>query len=166
MFVLGIILLLALPAVFRKFNNRMKATLGFCVAGGAIMLFGVPVGLAILGVAGVILCMTIIGAGLGILLFASSTMLTIVYCVLIYTSTAFLAYFIGQLILSRTRINHEKYGWKVLSYLIGLSIIMAIYAIPFAGGVARFAGILFGFGGLIMLLKDWIWQASSRLKNK
>jgi hypothetical protein len=126
----------------------------------------VPVGLSVLCFAGIILCMTIIGAGLGVLLFASSTILMIIYCVLIYASTAFLAYFIGQLILSRTKINHEKYGWKVLSYLIGLAIIMAIYAIPFAGGVAGFAGILFGFGGLIMLLKDWIWQASGKLKNK
>jgi cytoskeletal protein CcmA (bactofilin family) len=166
MFVLGIILLLVLPAIFKKFNNRMRTTLGFCVAGGAIMLFGVPAGLAALCFAGILLCITIIGAGLGLLLFASSTMLTIIYCVLIYTSTAFLAYFIGQLILSRTKINHEKYGWKVLSYLIGLAIIMAIYAIPFVGGLARFAGILFGFGGLIMLLKDWIWQAAGRLKNK
>ena len=166
MFILGIILLLALPEVFKKYNNRMKTTLGYCVAGGAIMLFGVPVGLSVLCFAGIILCLTVIGAGLGILLFATSTMLTIIYCVLIYTSTAFLAYFIGQLILSRSKINHEKYGWKVLSYLIGLAIIMAIYAIPFAGGFARFAGILFGFGGLIMLLKDWIWQAAGRLKNK
>jgi hypothetical protein len=140
--------------------------LGYCVAGGAIMLFGVPFGLGVLCFAGILLCMTIIGAGLGVLLFASSTMLTIIYCVLIFTSTAFLAYFIGQFILSRTKINHEKYGWKVLSYLIGLAIIMAIYAIPFAGGFARFAGILFGFGGLIMLLKDWIWQAAGRLKSK
>jgi hypothetical protein len=166
MFVLGIILLLALPAVFKKFNNRMKTTLGHCVAGGAIMLFGVPVGLSVICFAGIILCLTVIGAGLGILLFASSTMLMIIYCVLIYASTAFLAYFIGQLIMSRSKINHEKYGWKVLSYLIGLVLIMAIYAIPFAGGVARFAGILFGFGGLIMLLKDWIWQAAGKLKNK
>jgi hypothetical protein len=166
MFILGIILLLGLPAVFKKFNNRMKTTLGHCAAGGAIMLFGVPVGLSVLCFAGIILCMTVIGAGLGILLFASSTMLTIIYCVLIYISTAFLAYFIGQLILSRIKINHEKYGWKVLSYLTGLAIIMAIYAIPIAGGFARFAGILFGFGGLIMLLKDWVWQAAGKLKNK
>jgi hypothetical protein len=166
MFVLGIILLLVLPVVFKKFNSRMKTSLGYCVAGGAIMLFGVPVGLSVLCLAGIILCLTIIGAGLGILLFASSTMLTIVYLVLIYTSTAFLAYFIGQLILSRTKVNHEKYGWKVLSYLIGLVIIMAIYAIPFAGGLARFAGILFGFGGLIMLLKDAIWQAADRRQAK
>jgi hypothetical protein len=166
MFVLGLILLLVLPAIFKKFYNRMRTTLGYCVAGGAIMLFGAPVGLAVLCFAGIILCMTILGAGLGIMLFASSTILAIILCVLIYASTAFLAYFIGQLIMSRAKINHEKYGWKVLSYFIGLAIIMAIYAIPFAGGLARFAGILFGFGGLIMLLKDWIWQAAGRLKSK
>ena len=129
-------------------------------------LFGVPIGLAMLCFAGILLCMTIIGAGLGVLLFSFSAMLTIIYCVLVYVSTVFLAYFLGQLILSRTKINHEKYGWKVLSYLVGLAVIMIIYAIPFAGGFARFAGILFGFGGLIMLLKDWIWQETDRLKNK
>jgi predicted tellurium resistance membrane protein TerC len=59
--------------------------------------------------------------------------------------------------LSKTKLNLNKYGWKVLAYLIGLAIVMLIYAIPFVGWVAQFAGILFGFGGLVMLLKDWIW---------
>ncbi|MHB1252811.1 MAG: polymer-forming cytoskeletal protein, partial [Candidatus Humimicrobiaceae bacterium] len=39
-FILGIILLLALPWTFNKFNERMKKSLGFCVGGGAIVLFG------------------------------------------------------------------------------------------------------------------------------
>jgi hypothetical protein len=53
----------------------------------------------------------------------------------------------------------DKYGWKVLAYLIGLAIIMIVYSIPFVGWVIRFAGILFGLGRLALIFKDMIVQA-------
>jgi len=166
MFIIGIILLLAIPVIFQKFNNRMKTSFGFCVAGGAITLFGVPVAMAILGLIGVLLLITVVGAGLGILAFTANALIAILYFVLIYTSTAFLSFLLGEVILSKSRLNLQKYGWKVLAYLIGLTIIMIVYSIPFIGGVAKFAGVLFGLGGLAMVLKDYIWAAAAKCAKK
>ena len=165
MFVIGIILILLIPVIFKKFNSRMKSSFGLCVGGGAIMLFGTPIGMAIICFIGILLLFTIAGAGIGILLFASNFVILTLYFILIYTSTAFLAFLLGELILSKSNLDLNKYGWKVLAYLIGLAIIMVVYAIPFAGEAAMFAGVLFGFGGLIMVIKDYIWDAAKGLKK-
>lgn len=152
--ILGIILILAMPGFFRKFNDRMKNTLGYCVGGGAIVLFGVPIASVIIFIISILLFITIIGSGLGIVAMASNVIMLIVYGLLIYLSTIFLSYLLGRTILSKTSLNMDKYGWKVLAYLIGLVIIMIVYSIPFVGWVIRFAGILFGLGGLSLVLKD------------
>lgn len=165
MFVLGIILILLIPTVFKKFNNRMKSSLGLCVGGGAIMLFGTPIGMLILCFIGVLLLFTVAGAGIGILLFASNCIILSLYLILIYTSTVFLSFLLGEFIISRTKLDLNKYGWKVLAYLIGLAIISVVYAIPFAGGAAMFAGILFGFGGIIMVIKDFIWKCCKKINK-
>ncbi|MBN1299528.1 MAG: hypothetical protein JW997_07570, partial [Actinobacteria bacterium] len=165
-FVLGIILLLAIPAIFKKFNSRMESSFGYCTGGGAIMLFGIPVAMLVIFIIGIILLVTIIGSGLGIVLLTSNIIIGILYFIIIYTSTAFLAFLLGKVILSKTKLNMEKYGWKVLAYLIGLVIIMIVYSIPFVGGLARFAGILFGFGGIMMIIKDYIWNAFARCVKK
>jgi hypothetical protein len=166
MFIIGIILLLAMPVIFQKFNSRMSSSFGFCVAGGAITLFGVPVAMLILGFIGILLLITIVGAGLGILAFTASCLMATIYFVLIYTSTAFLSFLLGEVILSKSKLNLQKYGWKVLAYLIGLAIIMIVYSIPFVGGVAKFVGVLFGLGGLVMVLKDYIWNAAAKRVKK
>jgi len=155
LFVLGIILILAVPGLFNKFNKRMQATLGRCVGAGAIMLFGVPIGVVILFLIAVLLFITIVGAGLGVLTLSSNFILIILYFVLIYVSSVFLSFFIGDKILSFSRLDLNKYGWKVLAYLIGLVIIVIAYSIPFVGWIIRIAGILFGFGGLMLVIKDW-----------
>jgi hypothetical protein len=152
--ILGIILILAMPGFFQKFNDRMKNTLGYCVGGGAIVLFGVPIASVIIFIISMLLFITIIGSGLGIVAMASNVIMLIVYGLLIYLSTIFLSYLLGRTILSKTSLNMDKYGWKVLAYLIGLVIIMIVYSIPFVGWVIRFAGILFGLGGLSLVLKD------------
>jgi len=164
MFVLGILLILAIPFIFKKFNLRMRSSLGRCVGGGAIMLFGIPVGILILWFICALLMITVVGIGIGMLGFSSSLIIAALYFILIYCSTAFLSFFIGDLILSKTKLNLDKYGWKVLAYLIGLAIVMLVYAIPFVGWVVQFAGIIFGFGGLVMLLKDWIWGCNKAKK--
>ena len=164
MFVLGILLILAIPFIFKKFNLRMRASLGRCVGSGAIMLFGIPAGILILWFICTLLMITVIGMGIGMLGFCSSFIIAALYFILIYCSTAFLSFFIGELILSKTKLDLNKYGWKVLAYLIGLAIVMLIYAIPFVGWVVQFAGIIFGFGGLVMLLKDCIWGCNKAKK--
>jgi len=159
LFILGIILIAVMPGFFQKFNQRMKDTLGYCVGGGAIVLFGVPIASGILFFVSIILFITIIGSGLGIIAMASNALMLILYGVLIYLSTVFLSYLLGRVILAKTSLNMDKYGWKVLVYLIGLVIIMIIFSIPFAGWLIRFAGILFGLGGLALVIKDMLAQS-------
>ena len=156
LFVLGIILLLAIPKVFSKFNDRMRTTVGRCVGAGAIMLFGLPAGVLILFIISIILFITVIGAGLGVIALSSNAILIILYALLIYVSSIFLSFFIGRMVLYRTSLDMNKYGWKVLAYLIGLAIIVVVYSIPFVGWMFRFAGVLFGFGGLMLVIKDWL----------
>ncbi len=156
LFVLGIVLILAVSGMVNKFNERMRTTLGRCVGTGAIMLFGVPIGIIVLFVISIILFVTIIGAGLGVVTLASNFILTILYVLLIYISTVFLSFFIGRMILYKTSLNMDKYGWKVLAYLIGLVIVVVVYSIPFVGWLFKLAGTLFGFGGLMLITKDWL----------
>jgi len=124
------------------------------------------VAMLILGFIGILLLITIVGAGLSILAFTASCLIATIYFILIYTSTAFLSFLLGEVILAKSKLNLQKYGWKVLAYLIGLVIIMIVYSIPFIGGVAKFAGILFGLGGLTMVLKDFIWDATAKRVKK
>ncbi|MCD4669334.1 MAG: polymer-forming cytoskeletal protein [Actinomycetia bacterium] len=156
LFVLGIILILAMPGFLQRFNDRMKKSPGLCVGSGAIVLFGVPIGSIILFIISIILFITIIGSGLGIVVMASNFIMMIVYGVLIYISAVFLSYLLGRVILSKTSLNMGRYGWKVLAYFIGLVIIMTLYSIPFVGWIIKLAGILFGLGGLALVLKDML----------
>ena len=156
LFVLGIILLLIIPGIFERFTERMKKTLGYCVGSGAIVIFGVPIASVIIFIISIILFITIIGSGLGAVIMASNIVMLILYGILIYTSTVFLSFTLGKVILSKTSLNMGKYGWKVLAYLIGLVIIMILYSIPFVGWLIRFAGVLFGTGAVALVLKDII----------
>jgi len=156
LFILGIILILAMPGFFQRFNDRMKKTPGYCVGSGAIVLFGVPIGSIIIFIISIILFITIIGSGLGIVIIASNFIMMIIYGVLIYVSAVFISYLLGRVILSKASLNMDRYGWKVLAYLIGLVIVMILYSIPFVGWIIRFAGILFGLGGLALVLKDML----------
>jgi len=155
-FILGIMLLLTIPWTFNKFNERMKKSLGFCVGGGAIVIFGAPLAIFILFVISILLFITLIGAGLGGLIFISNVLIILLYSILLLVSNIYLSFFIGKMILRKAEKNLNKYGWKVLAFLIGLAITSVVYAMPFSGWLAQFAGAIFGFGGLVMVIKDWI----------
>ncbi len=159
LFVLGIILLLVMPGFFNKFNDRMRTTLGNCVGAGAIMVFGMPIAMLVVFVLSILLFITIIGSGLGIIAVSSNIVLTILYMLIIYTSTIFLSFLVGRMILFKTKLNMDKYGIKVLAFLIGLVILVPIYSIPFAGWIIKFAGVLFGFGAISLVLKDLVFKA-------
>lgn len=155
-FVLGIILLLVVPWAFSKFNARMKKSLGYCVGGGAIVLFGAPIAMFIIFIIGIILFVTIIGSLLGVLALFANFYLVLGYALLLFVSNIFLSFFIGNLILQKGVKNLHRYGWKVVAFLIGLVITSILFAIPFIGWLAQFVAVLFGFGGLVMIIKDWL----------
>jgi cytoskeletal protein CcmA (bactofilin family) len=164
LFILGIILLLALPWTFGKFNERMKKSTGLCAGSGAIILFGTPFAAFILIIISIILIITLIGAGLGGLVFIADILIILIYSVILLVSNIYLSFFLGHMILHKSAKNPDKYGWKVLAFLIGLAITSVVYAIPFAGWLAQFAGILFGLGGLVMIIKDWLFT-SRKIKS-
>ena len=159
LFVLGIILLLVIPGIFNKFNDRMRKTLGNCVGAGAIMVFGVPLAIMAVFFISILLFITIIGSGLGIITVSANILLTILYILIIYTSTVFLSFLVGRMILFKTKLNRDKFGVKVLAFLIGLVILFILYNIPFMGWIIRFAGVLFGFGAISLVLKDMVFKA-------
>lgn len=154
-FVLGIILLLIVPWAFKKFNERMKKSLGYCVGDGAIVLFGAPIAMFIVLIIAIILFATIIGSLLGVIAVFGNFYLILSYALLLFVSNIFLSFFIGNLILQKGVKNLHKYGWKVLALLIGLVITSVLFAIPFVGWIVQLAAILFGLGGLVMIIKDW-----------
>ncbi len=153
-FVMGLILLLVIPRIYSKYNERMKRSLGRCVGGGAIFLFGVPVAMVIIFIIGVILLITIIGSSLGGLAFLVNFLLLIAYILLLLVSNSFLSFFIGSMILQKSIKNRNKYGWRLLAFFIGLVITSIFFEIPFIGWLVQFAAILFGLGGLVMTIKD------------
>jgi cytoskeletal protein CcmA (bactofilin family) len=154
LFLLGILLLLGLPGVFNKFNDRLRTTTGICVGAGAAALFGVPVAILIVFIISVLLFFTIIGAGAGIIAILANIILIIIYMLLIYLSTIFLSFFTGSMIFYKTNLNKSNYGWKVLFYFVGLIIVLILYNIPFIGWLCHTAGAIFGLGGLVMVIKD------------
>lgn len=156
LFILGIIFILIMPGFFQRFNDRMRKTPGYCIGSGAIVLFGVPIGSIIIFIISIILFITIIGSGLGIVAMASNFILLIVYGIFIYVSAIFLSYLLGSVIFSKASLNMGRYGWNVLVYFIGLLIIMILYSIPFVGWIIKFTGVMFGLGGLTLALKDII----------
>ena len=165
MFIFGTVLILTLPSLFRRFNDRMKSSFGKCVTGGAITLFGAPIGITIIWTIGTILLLSIIGAGFSFMLFASAGILGILYLVLAFVSTVFLSYLIGELILSKSRMDPTKYGVKVLAFFIGFVITEIIYVLPVVGQVAQLAGILFGLGGLSIIIYEWIRYKNNPFKT-
>jgi hypothetical protein len=165
LFVIGIILLKLIPVVFRKFNDRLKKTPGISVGAGAITIFGVPLGILIAWIIGLILVLTILGIGIAGLLFASTVIAIILYWILVYVSSIFIAYLIGELILSKSKQDLSKYGWQVLAFFIGLAILTLLNAIPILGGIVTFLTILFGVGGIGILLWDWMMVYKKKSKK-
>jgi cytoskeletal protein CcmA (bactofilin family) len=165
LFVIGIILLKLIPMFFRKFNDRMKSAPGICAGAGAITIFGTPIGILMAWVVGFVLILTVVGLGIAGLLFAATVIVIVLYWVLIYVSSIFIAFLIGELILSKSKLDLSKYGWKVLAYFIGLAILTVIFAIPFLGGIVMFLAVLFGVGGISILIWDWIRQSAKCVKQ-
>ncbi len=156
LFVLGVLLLLFIPKAFERFNARLIKTLGYSAGTGAIVFFGIPIALIILFLISVFLFITVLGGGVGIILLASTTILGILFGILVYVSSIFVAYLLGVTILSKASLDFGKFGWKVIAFLLGLVILSVAFAIPFVGWVVRIAQILFGVGGLSLILKGWI----------
>ncbi len=160
LFILGILLMLFIPRAFERFNQRMSASLGKCAGTGAIALLGTPLAILVIFLICVFLFITVIGSGTGLMLLASNLILGLVYLIFVYTSTVFLSYLLGRKILSKTSLNFNRFGWKVLAYFIGLVILSAAFALPFIGWLVRFAAMLFGVGALVLVANHYMAPVS------
>ncbi|MDZ7838717.1 MAG: polymer-forming cytoskeletal protein [Actinomycetota bacterium] len=79
LFVLGILLILAMPRVFEKFSQRLRISLGNSVGAGAIALFGVPLAVLVVFILSIFFMVTVIGSGIGLLLMGLNLLLAIAY---------------------------------------------------------------------------------------
>lgn len=155
LFILGILLLLGIPKIFDKFNDRLRTATGICAGAGAAALFGIPVAVLVVFIISILLFITFIGAGAGIIVVLANLIVIVLYILLIYLSTIFLTFFTGSMIFYKSHLDKDKYGWKVLFYFIGLVIVLICFNIPFIGWLCRITGAIFGLGGLVMVIKDW-----------
>lgn len=132
-FVYGLVLLLLLPGFFADATAACKK---YVPAGGfgLLFLFGTPI-------AALIACFTIVGLGVGI-----ATLL--LYFIAIYTSTVFVAGWLGEALLGAK----PGMGHAIARLALGLFILHVLRILPYIGGWILFVAIFWGFGALMMAL--------------
>jgi len=128
-FLLGAVLLLALPGVSGRVVERVTGEPGTAAAVGLLVLFGTPVVLLLVAI-------TVVGIPLalaGTLLFALLLMVAWVYG----------QYALGTWLLSLADVDSR---WAALA--IGLVVVALLGAVPVLGGLVTLAVVLLGLGGI------------------
>ena len=133
MLVVGLLMVLLIPNLFKKLREIEANRLLPSFAWGLLILFTVPM-------VAVLAMITYVGVATGIIAGA-------IYGILLYVSTIFSTYVIISLILK------DKVKNPYLVLLIGLPCLYIIKLIPFLGGLVSFAVLCLGFGLLTNLIK-------------
>jgi cytoskeletal protein CcmA (bactofilin family) len=134
-FVIGLVIILIAPrrsaSAADAILNRPLASLGW----GAVILFATPV-------AAILVCFTLIGLPLGLIVLA-------LYAIAIYISQIFVSLFVGRWILGRFW-GIERRGMMIGALALGLFIIMLLELIPFLGFWIGLTVVLFGLGSVLV----------------
>ncbi|MCX5996399.1 MAG: hypothetical protein NTV42_02030, partial [Chloroflexi bacterium] len=109
-----------------------------CLGYGALVLFLVPVAIAIA-------CALVIGIPLGLATLA-------LYIFTVYLGHIFVGLFIGKWLL-RQRADANSTGRLIAALAIGLFVVYVCGVIPFVGCLTDLAVILFGLGAIAYRLK-------------
>lgn len=129
---IGLVLMLIMPNVFKKIaefdEKKIISSLGF----GFITLIAAPL-------AAIILMTTLVGMSTGLILLA-------VYVISIYLSTVFASYYISNLIF-KNKINN-----KFLIYLLGAVIVFVLKLIPFISILTSICILFIGLGLIVNLI--------------
>ena len=140
MLVVLFVLILTIPALFKKINKQFKDK---NISDILLVLVKGLVGLIIIPIISLILIISNLGISLGFIL-------GILYGIVIYVSTVFTGYYIGKLVsdkLIKKNINNFLIG------TIGLLVIYILKLIPFVNNIVSFLSIIFGLGIILCLFK-------------
>ena len=133
-FLFGLVLLLLTPAFYTdsaKAANKVGLALGL----GLLFLIATPI-------VGIILCVTIVGLGVGIAAL-------LVYLIALYASQVFVGSWLGEKILGMG----VGVGPAIGRLALGLAILRLLRMLPFAGPVVGAIIILWGLGALVLALR-------------
>jgi len=132
-FIFGLTLLLIVPAFFFdvvQASKRMGPAIGF----GFLFLIATPI-------AAIIVCLTIVGLGVGV----TSLML---YAIAVYAAHVFIGAWLGEKVLGAS----AGVGPALGRLALGLAILSVLRLIPFAGGLIGLLVAAWGLGALILAI--------------
>lgn len=131
--VVGLLMMLLLPRLFKKIKEVGKEKLLPDLAWGLLVLIAVPI-------AAVLLMFTMVGLSTGLIVIG-------VYVLLAYLATIISSYKLSSLLLE----NKIKNDYLLL--IIGLAVTFIIKLIPFVGGLVSFLLLCLGLGLTVSLYK-------------
>jgi cytoskeletal protein CcmA (bactofilin family) len=137
---LGVLIILGLPAFSREAASLIRREWWQSAAVGCVMLVGVPL-------AAVILMITVIGIPLALMMIFG-------YVVLLMLGYVIAALFVGDLALERMGGDRIKsLGWRVLFLLLALVVLSVVRHLPLIGGLT--VALLFVGGIGAFTLRTW-----------
>jgi cytoskeletal protein CcmA (bactofilin family) len=137
--VLGLLLVLMFPGFMQRSMEAIVQAPWACLGLGVALLIGGPVTAVLLFGAGLLAG----GWWLGLLAFA-------LYLGMLPVGSAIVGLFVGRLVMQRAGRPGVASGW---SLLVGLALLGVVSLVPFAGGIAILAVLLFGLGAGLLALK-------------
>jgi cytoskeletal protein CcmA (bactofilin family) len=130
-FVFGLVLLFLAPSFFFDTASACKKV-GAAIGFGALFLFALPI-------AGVIVCLTVVGLGVGISAF-------LLWLIAIYAAQVFVGAWLGERVLGAG----AGVGAALGRLALGLLILRAVGMVPFLGGLVWFMVTIWGMGAVIL----------------
>lgn len=132
-FLFGLVLLLLAPGFFVDTASACKKV-GPAIGFGALFLFALPF-------AAVIVCLTVVGIGVGISAF-------LLWLIAIYSAQVFVGAWLGERVLG----TGVGFGAALGRLALGLLILRVVGLVPFLGGLVWFFVIIWGMGAVILAI--------------
>jgi hypothetical protein len=132
----GLVLTIVFPKQFRELGLTINKLPGMS------FLWGI-VGLIVIPIAGGILMVTLIGIPLGLLVWT-------LYLWMLYFTQLTLGVFLGHRLFG---IEEKKGGNLFWAFTVGLIIVQALTFIPYVRFLVVLAGLIFGMGAILLVLK-------------
>jgi cytoskeletal protein CcmA (bactofilin family) len=137
MVIVGLVFLLLAPSFFYGLSESIKRYPGHCAGWGALLLFGVPIGVFLA-------FMTLLGITLAV-------MASLAYGIALYLSQIVAALLIGRLLLG-IRERPAQSGRLFGCFVLGLFLLRLVRFIPGIGVFVWIAAEIFGLGALLVTL--------------
>lgn len=134
--VTGLVLFLVSRKLFTDFGSIVEKEIGMNFVWGLVALIAVPVVF-------IILCITVVGVPLGLILLAA-------YFVALYLSQLSLGFLAGDLLFK----SGGKAEWRTFgAFAAGTAIFQILTFIPIMGTVLEVAALLLGLGAIVLMIR-------------